>query len=1035
MKQQGGFFYLGKTALILALTTGFFYWPNTVFPPYLAAETRNILINEVAWMGTAISANDEWIELANTTDFDISLEGWTLAATDGQPNIVLSGSVKANDFFLLERTDNDSVPGIGADMIFAGALGNTGEILELKNNIGEIVDKIDASGGWPAGDNVSKLTMARSDLDSWLNSEATGGTPRAKNFTNDLPNNSFICGNNIIEGEEACDDGNRLSDDGCGSDCQIETADDGNESIPSLGTDKRRYRFGDILINEFCPDPTDGDEEWIELYNARGEEIDLSGWTIEEGGGGKTLLDGSISGYGGDRYIIVSKPKGSLNNGGDAIYLRDSFGTNIDVVAYGNWDDGYIDDNAPPASDPNVVARYADSMVSNINSEDFAITSKPTKGTGNIIINDDIDESPSGSNAVNYDYSDDIFITEIFPNPVGADNEAEFVELFNFGNRDINLGGWEIADDNGAKYTIGNADEAMIIKSQGYLLIYRSESRIALNNNYDSVSLFAPLKTKAKQTVKYNGAKENWSYGLAIESNGDWKKAKWEWSEKTTPGAANEFKTINHKPTASFDAPETVPINVPVTLDSSDTYDEDGDKLEFAWDFGDQATSSLANPQHLYKKIGSYKITLVVSDGTDSVKKTTKIKITAANATMNGAASDLTGNDSDDITYDLVLNEMMPSPEGSDEDGEWIEVYNRGVTKINLLDWSISDLSGKKYYFADNIYLESGKYFVLDRETSGLSLNNNLETINLSDNNGEQVDSTNYDKALAGASFVRDRNNKWQWSLDPTPGTENTIVLAKTTTKAGAKVKSKTNSKKQSVIETTLENIRNMEIGDQVRVKGVVAVMPGVFGSQYFYIVGSPGIQVYNYKKDFPTMKVGDLMEVSGEITSVSGEMRVKTAGQSDMKILEHKAAPLGAEITCDKINEDCVGSLYTVSGEIAEIKSSSIFLDDGTEEAVIYVKKNTGISPKSFQAGDRIRVTGIAGKTSSGIRIMPRSPEDIIKENKPGQVLGEVSASDEWELEQRDKKLEFYRYSLLIALGAIIALIIFFFKYRKTIL
>ena len=61
----------------------------------------NVVINEIAWMGTSESANDEWMELYNTGGEDVSLEGWVLEASDGTPQINLTGSVSAGGFFLL----------------------------------------------------------------------------------------------------------------------------------------------------------------------------------------------------------------------------------------------------------------------------------------------------------------------------------------------------------------------------------------------------------------------------------------------------------------------------------------------------------------------------------------------------------------------------------------------------------------------------------------------------------------------------------------------------------------------------------------------------------------------------------------------------------------------------------------------------------------------------------------------------------------------------------------------------------------------
>src|SRR3989344_6988032 len=88
---------------------------------HIRANMPVILINEIAWMGNSNSANDEWIELKNTTLEGVDLSGWILKSPDGKLNIPLTGILLSNSFYLLERTDDTSVPNITADFIYKGA--------------------------------------------------------------------------------------------------------------------------------------------------------------------------------------------------------------------------------------------------------------------------------------------------------------------------------------------------------------------------------------------------------------------------------------------------------------------------------------------------------------------------------------------------------------------------------------------------------------------------------------------------------------------------------------------------------------------------------------------------------------------------------------------------------------------------------------------------------------------------------------------------------------------------------------------------
>lgn len=149
-----------------------------------------IVINEVAWMGTATSANDEWIELFNNGTTAVTLDGWTLKAFDGSPTINLSGTLSVNGYMLLERTDDTTVPNIPAGVIYSGVLGNTGEKLTLENNTEQVIDIVDMTSGWIAGDANTKETMQKKGT-GWITGTPTPGSQNVLSGTtntSDTPN-------------------------------------------------------------------------------------------------------------------------------------------------------------------------------------------------------------------------------------------------------------------------------------------------------------------------------------------------------------------------------------------------------------------------------------------------------------------------------------------------------------------------------------------------------------------------------------------------------------------------------------------------------------------------------------------------------------------------------------------------------------------------------------------------------------------------------------------------------------------------------
>ncbi|MCX6764869.1 MAG: lamin tail domain-containing protein [Candidatus Nealsonbacteria bacterium] len=161
-----------------------------IFKNFLA---QDVVINEIAWMGTEANASDEWIELFNNTEEEIDLTGWKIKSSEGSSEIELSGKILTQNYFLLERTDDQTISNIKADQVYTGALGNDGEKLELRDASNNLIDFIDCSSGWFFGQN-QKIG------DEWTRASMERKNP--KNSGNDLLNWATNDGLNII-GEDA----------------------------------------------------------------------------------------------------------------------------------------------------------------------------------------------------------------------------------------------------------------------------------------------------------------------------------------------------------------------------------------------------------------------------------------------------------------------------------------------------------------------------------------------------------------------------------------------------------------------------------------------------------------------------------------------------------------------------------------------------------------------------------------------------------------------------------------------------------------
>lgn len=133
-------------------------------------------IAEIAWMGTADASSNEWIELANAGPEPVSLDGWTLEASDGTPVVALSGTISGAGRYLIERTDDTTVPNISADLVasFGAGLANAGETLYLRNAGGAIVDTVSGGENWEqiGGNNSTKETPQRTSS-GWITAAPT----------------------------------------------------------------------------------------------------------------------------------------------------------------------------------------------------------------------------------------------------------------------------------------------------------------------------------------------------------------------------------------------------------------------------------------------------------------------------------------------------------------------------------------------------------------------------------------------------------------------------------------------------------------------------------------------------------------------------------------------------------------------------------------------------------------------------------------------------------------------------------------------
>lgn len=860
----------------------------------------------------------------------------------------------------------------------------------------------------------------------------------------------------------------------------------------------------DIIINEIGAYESAG-YEWVEIWNKGNDAIILDGWKFVEDGTNHGLTASTTDNilspgeYGAicqdenkflEKYpsfagSVFDSSWGSLKESGEEIGLKDSAGNWAEVLfvypAVSNYSLERVSADVGASSSANWKEHPAGSTVGQINywtnyvppsnQPPIAIINGPTStSVGETVEFDSSDSNDSDGTIVSHQWS------------VGGE-EAGVLSIFSYqfatsGSFAIVL---QVIDDKGASASTSldiivnsTATTAIITTSTTFPTIYINEFLSDPAAGTEWIELYNP----STSTVNLTG-----------------------WTLSDSVG-------VRSSPTGTIDGEDFFVIELTNILNNTgDTITLKNPNVEVVDQviYGIPALPAPAKSNSISRSVdgvGAWQETTTPTRDSANII-TAPASPSASSGQRSGSVGSQTNQEippSNNLNSagQIIINELLPNPKGSDTENEFIELKNIGTEQVNLQDWIIADASNR--YKIKEGMVKPGGFIVYKRSTTNIALNNSgEETVKLSNPAGELIDSVKYSgPAGEDESYAKKSDGIYLWTIKLTPGAENifvdknlapvvsvgymkeaevgetaifdasdtydpesdslqftwttgseerngpvvdfvferagnrvveltvddghgnrefkklnvTVVRTEASDEADAEVKidgsvaaapavKKSGKSYQPVVVTTLEKIGGMAIGDKVRVSGVVAVLPGVFGSQYFYIVdqtSGAGVQVYSNKKDFPNLKIGNKVEVTGELSQAYGEWRVKTKEKKDIKISGFAEEPIGRTADVADIDESMVGSLVTASGEITELKASNLYLDDGTDEIRIYFKKGAGLDKKNYRLGEMVKITGIVGMSSAGLQIIPRGGFDIEKMEETiassGSVLGDKKSS-----------------------------------------
>ena len=389
----------------------------------------------------------------------------------------------------------------------------------------------------------------------------------------------------------------------------------------------------------------------------------------------------------------------------------------------------------------------------------------------------------------------------------------EWLELRNLSDQPIDLSGWRLTKlSNGQDVTMLTIPSGKMIAPSGFFLIsnYSAESaQSTLNIQPDIVDTAMALTNTNLQIKLYSGTGElidtaddgtGQPLAGAYVSGTAWKSMErndvyedgalptaWHTATKSinfdasalTDGTPLSVNSIPNQPPVAVVGPDqTVAVSETVHFDGSESSDPDGDELRYLWDFGNGSTDTESITTSVYTEPGDYTVSLTVAD--DELENTDMLTVTVEDP------APAPGDDVDEtIEYSnmILINELLPNPEGSDLETEFIELKNIGSVDVNLVDWKIADTSRSYTIHTDDLpttIIKAGGFFVLPRSISRLALNNaSPETIRLSQPDNAILDEVAYDPPVAEGRSYNFTKNGWLWSATITQGGENIITAPK----------------------------------------------------------------------------------------------------------------------------------------------------------------------------------------------------------------------------------------------------------------
>lgn len=401
-----------------------------------------------------------------------------------------------------------------------------------------------------------------------------------------------------------------------------------------------------------------------------------------------------------------------------------------------------------------------------------------------------------------------ILLTEIFPNPVGNDNQKEFVEIYNFSAQPVDLSQWKISDNNstdtfvetGNGFTLSPNQFCVILENDydlatgiyngiipdSTLILKVDDGTIGngLNNTSETVSIL-DNQNNTIHSFTYSNATENFTIEkveFANPNSNEWLVSK---IEQGTPGSKNSVsQKIFDLEFTEFELVENLNNHFEANLKIKNLGISSADSFEVSF-----FIEGIFNEKKSFAQLSDSVAFNFEKNSQLNFGATVSAKIEWAKD------EDQTNNEKYlQIPFQkgvVLFNEILPSPESGKP--EWIELVNVTNQQIDLAGWKIKDASGAIIPLSNDfeqneflVFAESLTDFpnqsCLELPINWTALNNSSETLLLLDLSEQVIDSISYDsqtwdiqtgKSLERISLVENTTQltNWKSSLAELGGT------------------------------------------------------------------------------------------------------------------------------------------------------------------------------------------------------------------------------------------------------------------------